>query len=227
MEGFSFFGLAEGFLGLSCLLSLCKAGLVTQGSAPAGGQVILLEPAVTAAEIIVTSVKDLILAQLAGKGAVKERNLGRRLESDLVKALVVVAYDPGLTADKGMLETLTYHLVEAKQVLLDQTLAVRRVGDDYGALLYRLKVLEVTLLKLYGIQQACSLGVTLGCQDSLGILVITFDAELKFTLGGVIVVYLLKEVTVKILPFLKCKTAAEQTGCHVPGYECCLDGNCT
>ena len=85
-------------------------------------------------------------------------------------------------AYQGMLEALAYHLIEAKQVVLDQTLAIGRVGDDYGALLYRFKVLEVTLLKLYGIQQSGSLCVTLGCQDSLGILVISLDGELELTL---------------------------------------------
>ena len=108
----------------------------------------------------------------------------------------MVAYDPGLTAYEGVLETLTYHLVETEQVVIGKTLAVGRVGYYHGAFLDRLKVLEVTLLELYHVKQAGGLGVALGCQYGLGVLVVTLDAELELTLGRVIVVYLLKESSI-------------------------------
>ena len=205
-ERFGLIGLAERLLGVARLLSFGQMGLVAQGSAATGGDVILLEPAVSTAEFVVASVKDLVFAQFTGKRSVKERNLGRRLESYLVKALVVVTDNPRLAANQCMFETLSQGFIESQQVVIGKTLAVRRVGYDDGAFLYRLKVLDVTLLKQDGVKQTCGLGVALCGQYGFGILVVTLDAELERTLGRVIIVNLLKEVAVKILPFLKSET---------------------
>ena len=62
--------------GLPCLLLFGQTGLVAQRAAAAGGQVILLEAAVTSAELIVSAVKYLILAEFAGQGSVKESCTG-------------------------------------------------------------------------------------------------------------------------------------------------------
>ena len=90
-ERLALIGLTERLISLLCLLLFGQTGLVAQGAAAAGGQVILLETAVTSAEIIIASVKYLVLAQFTGQGAVKQGYLGRRFEAYLVKTLVVIA----------------------------------------------------------------------------------------------------------------------------------------
>ena len=171
------------------------------------------------AEVLQFTVKHLVLTELALQTAVVKGNLDAGLQTNLVEALLAVAQYPGVVALELVLQSLTNHLVGTQQVGCRDTLTIRWVRY-HDALVGRLcKVLEVLLLYGDDIAQSGCLHIHAGGVHSLHVDVVAVNLVVKLTLLTLVVVDLIKQVGIKVRPLLKGKLLAEQSWCHVLGYQ--------
>ena len=174
-------------------------------------------------EVLQFAVEHLVLAELAFQTAVVEGNLDAGLQSDLVEALLAVGEHPGVVALELVLQALADHLIGAQQVGRGDTLAVGRIGD-HDALLLRLgEVLEVLLTHGDVARQSCGLHVHQCRVHGLDIHVVAVDMVVELALHAVVVVDRVEEVGIEVGPFLEGILLSEESWCHVPGDQRCLD----
>ena len=131
-----------------------------------------------------------------------------------------------------MLQLPAYHLICLKQVGRRDTLSVRRICHDERqsvtseVLLHILLSIgqsghigKVLLLNRDIFCKTCTFDVFSGYINSLEINVITINVVSKFRFLGIIIVYLVKEVSVEVFPLLKGILFSEYSGGHVSRYQ--------
>ena len=181
----------------------------------------------TLAQILVRTVKNLILAQLAFERAVVERSAQRRLQPYGLKTLLSIAQYPGIVAYKLMLELLANHLVQTQEVRSRDTLAIWRIGYDESLLARLGEILEILQDNIDVLAQTSSLHIVSGNLHGLTVVVVAVDVVLELTLATVVIVYAAEELSIKVRPLLESILLAEHTWRDTTRYECSLDSDST
>ena len=210
--------------------------------------VVGLDEASGSTMLVQTAVEKHVLAQLALQRTVVKGCLQRRLQSDLVEALLAVAQDPRLAACQFTLQLLPDSLVQAQQVGRRDALAIRRIRDDeevraslvacrrrgdapglVGSSIHdrggqrKLRLTEVGLLDGDVLSQARSLHVASRDAHSLRVVVATIDVMGELALAGVVVVDALEEFAVEVGPLLEGIALTEHARSDAASDQRCLD----
>ena len=169
------------------------------------------------------AVEHLVFAELAFQRAVKQRNLDRRLQANLVEAFFPITEHPGVVARKLVFQPLAYHLIGGQQVGCRDAFSIRRIGHHDAGFLRLLEVLEVLLVDGDVAGETSRFDVHAGGIDRFDVHIVTIDVVFELTLLRVVVVDFVKEFRVEVGPLLKCKLLTEQARSHIPRNECSLD----
>ena len=177
----------------------------------------------TLAQLIVASVKDDILQQLAIQTSVVELIAHRGLETHLVVQLLVIADEPDVIALEGVLELEAHFTVQLLDVLDIQTFAVGRVTDERTTLGHQFDVVKVATLQFDILVQTGILDVGTSNGDSLALDVAAVNLVGKLALGTVIVIHLLKQVGVIVGPLLEGIMVTVHARSDIGSDKRCLD----
>ena len=186
-----------------------------------------LDVASLAPEVLQFAAEDLIFLQLAVERTVVEGYLEAGLEADAVEELFVIADNPGLAADKLVLEPLADHLVEQRQRRVGlEAHAVRRIDDHERGSGGLLEVAEILALHDAVLVQSGLDDVGAGRCHGGRIDIAGVDVVVKGTLSPFgLLTDALKEVGAVVLPLLKGEHLAEFPRSDALGDESGLDGD--
>ena len=123
-----------------------------------------------------------------------------------------------------LLQFVAYCLVESEEVWRGDALSIGWVCHHDCLAFVSFKVVEICLFDGDVLGKSRCTHVEGGSVDSLHVDVAAVYLMFKLTFLGVVIVYFVEEVCVKVSPFLEGKFFAEHSWGYVAGYECCLNG---
>ena len=179
-------------------------------------------------ELFSCSAKQFVSIETAVQLAVHQPQPLRWFQTNALERVLIGGENPCRCSRELELEAFAYILVEPQHVLVaGQAFAIRRIDDHQRAV--RMDVLQLLHTYLTDINEPLHTRLTdvlNGLLHSIETCIAAVDAVGELALAGVVVVYLLKEVAVKIVPLLKGESLAEDARTDVLRNQSRLDKQC-
>ena len=152
--------------------------------------------------LLVGAIENFVLAQFAFQIAVEQRIAHRGTEPDLVGEFAI-GNEPGIVALKHEFEPVADGVVEFVDVLILQSLAIGRIGDQHALFGRFLPVGDRSLREFNHLAQSGAFHIGLCNGNGLDRHVGTVDFVLKIPLLGIVVVDVVKQLFIVVAPVLE------------------------